>query len=236
MGALGNSDILKLKIGLVEPRLEKASHDFWSHPDFEALFPEYLFRLHCSVRASVPLMQAARERAAAIEDECSVAARLRPYLDEHISEELRHDEWLLDDMEVLGIDREETLRRLPPPEVAALIGSQYYWILHVHPVAVMSFLAVLEGSPPKIETLDGIVADHHIPRAALATFYKHSQLDISHGEEVFRLIDELPLSPDQSALLGLSAVKVVEHLSLTLEALLAAFDHGSNTKSAAFEV
>jgi pyrroloquinoline quinone (PQQ) biosynthesis protein C len=131
-------------------------------------------------------------------------------------------------MGVLGIDRQATLRRLPPPEIAALIGSQYYWILHAHPVAVMAYLAVLEGSPPKVETLDGLVAEHGIPEAALATFYKHSQLDISHGEEVFRLIDELPLSAEQTALLGLSAVNVVEHLSLTIEALLGAFGHGDN--------
>ena len=30
---------------------------------------------------------------------------------------------------------------MPSPAVAALVGSQYYWLLHHHPVALLGFVA-----------------------------------------------------------------------------------------------
>ena len=37
---------------------------------------------------------------------------------------------------------------MPPPSVAGLVGSQYYWILHHHPVAFLGYVALMEGYPP----------------------------------------------------------------------------------------
>jgi len=112
------------------------------------LYPELLFRIHCFSRATIALMTAAQVNARAVSESDLVAKRLADYLSKHISEEQGHDEWLLEDMEVLGIERKAVLKRVPIPTATALAGTQYYWIFHVHPVALLGFLAVMEGSPP----------------------------------------------------------------------------------------
>ena len=44
--------------------------------------------------------------------------------------------------------------RPPSPTVAALVGAQYYWIEHVHPVGLLGYVLLLEGWPPTPETVE----------------------------------------------------------------------------------
>src|SRR3954447_9331807 len=112
------SSILRRKIDLVIPQFVYAGDRLVGHPRVRELYPEYLFVSHCVIRASVPLMAAARDVALAGDD--ALCAALAPYYAEHITEELDHDEWLLDDLELIGYERSAVLRRLPPPTVASL--------------------------------------------------------------------------------------------------------------------
>jgi hypothetical protein len=219
MGALTQSEQIALRISLVEPRLRWSSHTFLTHPSLRQLFPEYLFRLYCAVRAVVPLMDAACSRATAMAGSCPVAAMLVPYLTEHIAEETGHDEWLLEDLQVLGMSRSDVMSRLPPRTVAALVGSQYYWVLHVHPVAVLGYATVVEGSPVELEALE-FLAKAGIPRDALRTLYLHAELDVGHGAEAGRFLDSLPLTTQQLRLIGLSAMHSVEQLSAVIDELV----------------
>ncbi len=142
-----------------------ASGAFWSHPELPGLFADYLVRTHSIIRASVPLMETARARAEELAAHDDVAADLATYLAHHIREERHHDDWLLDDLEALGVARDAVLARMPSPTVAALVGSQYYWIRHYHPVALLGYIAVLEGTPPVAEHVDPSSAG----RGSLAT-------------------------------------------------------------------
>ena len=218
--SLTHSEHLKLKVGLVGSVLDRASEAFWTSPRLEELFPDYLFRLYGSVRASVPLMRTARARAVELAPGCPVARALVPYLDDHIEEELGHDEWLLDDMEALGFERADVVGRPASPDVAEMVGTYYYWVLHGHPVALLSYFSVVEGNPVRTDTLDRVAATTSIPREALRCIYRHAELDPHHSEEVDRLIDHLPLTAEQAALLETSALTVVEQLSLILRDLV----------------
>lgn len=210
----------RLKVGLAGRALDRASEAFWTSPGLEDRFPDYLFRLYGSVRASVPLMRTARARASELAAECPVARALVPYLDHHIEEELDHDGWLLDDMEAVGFARDDVVSRPASPDVAEMIGAYYYWILHGHPVALLSYFAVVEGNPVRTDTLDRVAATTSIPREALRCIYKHAELDPHHAEEVDELIDALPLTAEHAALLETSALTVVEQLSLILRDLV----------------
>lgn len=217
---VSSSASLRLIIELAEPPLVELTERFWTHPQLRQLFPEYLFTLHTSMRTTVPLLECAAERARALAPADPVAAELAPYFEHHATEELHHDDWLLEDMARLGMDRREVLERLPPPEIAAIIGAQYYWLFHAHPVAFLGCLAVLEGSPPEAEALDAVAARTGIPREGLRTLYKHAQLDPHHRDDLDALIDRLPLTAAQSELMGLSALTVVEQLCGVTERLL----------------
>ena len=77
---------------------------------------------------------------------------------------------------MLGRPRSDVLARPPSPTVAALVGSQYYWIFHFHPVALLGYIAVLEGYPPSMAMIDQLEAGTGYPREAFRTMIAHAEL------------------------------------------------------------
>jgi len=212
-----HSDLLKIKIDLASPYLHEQSRLFWQHPRFESVFELHLKKLYHCVSSSVPLMEEALRHANQLSDNCRVANLLIPYLEKHIEEETNHDLWLLEDIESLGIRKDLVTAMITPPDVAVLIGSQYYYCSRTHPVALLSYFALVEGYPPKKEFLDEIVENTSIPREALRSFYEHAEMDIHHSEELWSLIESLPLTPGHVELLGINALLCIDKLSEILE-------------------
>jgi hypothetical protein len=211
------SERLRGKIQLVLPALTAAGRRLTDHPRARELYPEYLFVSHCIIRASVPLMETARARAEATGGDDPVSAGVARYYRHHIDDELHHDEWLLEDAEVVGRDRAEFLERPPPPVAAALVGAQYYWIEHYHPVALLGYIAVLEGYPPSSELISELRSRTGYPERAFYTLTAHSELDLHHRDEFDEMLDELPLTAQQSAIVGLSALHTVHGLVRALD-------------------
>jgi hypothetical protein len=201
-----SSGRLRRKIDLITPPFAKACHDVFMHPRIAELWPEYLVTQHAIIRATVPLMRTGRERAKAMSESDPVAAGVSRYLDVHIEEERNHDEWLLEDLKVLGVTREAAVSRVPSHTVASLAGSQYYWTLHYHPIALLGYFAFMEGFPPQRELILDLIDRTGHPEAAFRTFRLHGELDPRHKDELDQTIDALPLTPDQENVLGLSAM------------------------------
>lgn len=208
------------KIGLVKPYLNVSAHAFWTHPRLAEMLPEFYFALYSSVRSSVPLMETARDCACSRAGSDPVATQTAEYLAVHIREELHHDEWLLEDMLAMGMDRATILRRPPPPAIAALVGAQYYWVLHSHPVAVLGYLAVLEGDPPSAAQVSDIQARTGLPPQAFRTLLKHAQLDPHHSQQLKRTLDQMPLQQEHTTLLGFSAFHTIQQLTHVFEEIL----------------
>jgi hypothetical protein len=215
---------LREKLDLLAAPARAASRALWAHPAFAELFPEYLVTMHCATRASVPLMEIACTRSAELGRADPVAAGLARYLTAHIPEERNHDLWLLEDLEVLGLARDHVLARVPPPTVAALVGSQYYWVCHYHPVALLGYIAVLEGYPLLAEDLERAIVRTALPRAAFRTLFEHSDLDQEHRDECYRALDALPLTAQQSALIAVSGFWTLHLLSQLLEEIVDSAD------------
>ena len=219
------SSLLRRKIGLVIPAFVHAGDQLIAHPRVRELYPEYLLTSHCVIRASVPLMETARAVAAARDD--PVSARLAPYLAHHIPEELDHDEWLLGDLELLGMERAAVLARPPSPTVASLVGAQYYWIHHFHPVALLGYIGLLEGYPPSPGLIDELQRRTGFERAAFRTMIAHAELDPGHGAELDELLDTLPLEPEQATVMALSALHTVERYTQAIEAILDEYEEAA---------
>ncbi|PWT99177.1 MAG: hypothetical protein C5B51_27750 [Terriglobia bacterium] len=216
---LGHATELRRKIAMARGPLAAALDRFWSLPDAAARYPEMLFHIYCVVHATVPVMEAARRSAEARAPSDPLAAAVEAYLARHIPEEVNHDEWLLEDLEVLGVNRESVGRRIPPPAAAALIGSVYYWTLHAHPVAWMGYAAVTEGHPPSEEFLLSFIERSGLPRQAFRTYLKHAHLDPHHSHEMYALLDIMPLSAEHTALLGVVAFQTIRHVAALFDAL-----------------
>lgn len=218
-----NSVRVRNKIGLVLPAFGKAGRRLWSHPDIRDIYPEYAFAVHSMIRASVPLMEAACDRAVQLPDD-PIATGLADYLRQHIREEAHHDDWLLDDMQRLGFDRDALVARQPSTTVAAMVGAQYYWIHHYHPVALLGYIAVLEGYPPSVEMVDELVARTGYPSDVFYTLRKHAHLDPYHRDGLNDALDRLPLKPLHEALIGTSALFTVDSFLLVIDELLETHD------------
>jgi Iron-containing redox enzyme len=208
---------LRRKIELVMPALRAASHRFLTYPRPDMAYREYLVTSHAVVRASVPLMEAALARAQSMAHDDPVSARLVGYLPEHILEEVDHDAWILEDLKLIGVDRSSVLERPPSHRVAALVGAQYYWIYHYHPAALLGYMAVLEGSPPSLTSIEQLIERTSFDRRAFRTILEHAVIDNCHGEDLFRLVDELALSAPLSNLLGLSSMHTVVAMAAVID-------------------
>jgi hypothetical protein len=214
------SATLRRKIEVLLPRFVDAGERLIEHPRVRELYPEYLFVSHGVIRASVPLMEAGLERARAEAGTDPACAALAPYLEEHIEEERDHDEWLLGDLEVLGLDRAAVLRRPPSPTVAGLVGAQYYWIFHYHPVVFLGYVSLLEGYPPSSELVERLQQRTGYPSGAFRTMLAHAELDPHHRDELNELLDSLPLTDEQQTALGLNAIWTVATFTQAIDELL----------------
>ena len=211
------SQLLRMKMEVTCSPLSDAFRRLWSRPDLDELYASFLIHLHYIMRASVPLMEAALDRCRRAPASDAVAPGLAAYLEKHIPEERHHDEWTLDDLAALGMNRTEVLSTIPPPVMASMVGSQYYWIHHDHPVAILGYISVLEGSPPTRQHVESLRKRTGLPDEAFRTYRLHGQLDPHHREELARALDSLPLSPRQSALVSISAAHTAALLAQAIE-------------------
>jgi hypothetical protein len=216
----GISARLRRKVNLASEPFGRACARLVTHPRIAEVWPEYLIANHAIIRATVPLMETTRDRGAAMSGEDEVAAGVATYLDQHIREELDHDQWLLEDLELLGVERDRVEGGVPSPAAAALVGSQYYWVLHVHPVAILGYLAFMEGFPPAHTLIEGLIERTGYPRESFRTVVEHGELDHGHRDELDRTIDALPLTEQQEILLGVTAISGLGLLATAIEEVL----------------
>jgi hypothetical protein len=208
---VSHSDTLFRRLELVAPALLRAGGRVAESPRLAELYPRYLQVSHAIVRASVPLMTAACQ-ALRVRAHDGLTDPLLGYFTAHIAEEQGHDALLLDDLAELGIDPAETLGFMPPRRVAEVVGAQYYWIFHHHPVALLGYIAVLEGFPPTLGLIDAMIDRSGLPAAAFRTLLLHAEADPGHRQELRGLLDALPLTGAELSVVSLSALATVDGL------------------------
>jgi hypothetical protein len=168
--------------------------------------------MHMVIRASVPLMELAAKRCAALAPADPAAALIEPYLRRHIAEELHHDEWLAGDLRAAGIEPAPVLSQRPAAAVASLVGAQYYWILHYHPVSLLGYIGALEGTAPSPEAARWLSELTGYPRGAFRTLDHHARIDEGHAADLYDLVDGLVLDEPKASAIGCSALATMTGL------------------------
>ncbi len=203
---------LRLKIELADPLLRRSASAFWTTGDPRRRYLAYLQAMHMVIRASVPLMELAAQRCAALAPADPAAALVEPYLRRHVAEELDHDEWLIGDLRAVGIDPAPVLSQQPAPAVASLVGAQYYWIIHYHPVCLLGYIGALEGTAPAPETARWLGELTGFPSEAFRTLDHHARVDDGHVADLYDLVDGLGLDGPRAAAIGCSALATITGL------------------------
>ncbi|GHG01318.1 iron-containing redox enzyme family protein [Thalassotalea marina] len=177
---------------------------------------EHIWVNQMVARATVPLMQQVLVKMEEFPKD-ELYHILTSYMKKHIAEETDHDEWYVNDLKLLGISREEIFSRVPPPSVAALTGSQYYWINHHHPVSFMGYLGCLEVYHPTVEYVEGLITNSGLPREAFSTVMEHAVIDAQHKEDIIRTINSLPLTEELYKSIELSAFQTFRYVAKVME-------------------
>jgi len=234
---LSHSQRLRSILNLTEKRLAALIHQVWFHPRLDALYPEFLFATYGLTLASAPAMRMAATLCRQKAESDPLHRWLMDYYLEHAEEEDGHADWLLEDLASLGIPRERVIQRLPYTGVATLVGAQYYWMQHVHPIAYLGYIAVIE-TPAQVDLLREVSQRTGIPLSSMSCHYRHAELDPGHVAEFDAALDSLPLTPAHQELITVSAITTIGHLERVFTDILEHFQRidDPSTTSTIFQV
>jgi hypothetical protein len=205
------SERLRHKIELIGPGVVLPARLLLEHPRAGELYPRYLATGYHITCGMIGVMDAALARARAIARVDDVAAGLALYLERHLREEMHSEEpggAVLDDLRALDVDAASLTEEASSPKLASLIGAQYYWILHQHPVAVLGFLE-LEAYHSELPVVERLIEKTGLPREGFRQLLLHAKLDAVHARELHDVLDSLPLEPRHEQLVGLSALHTI---------------------------
>lgn len=155
----------------------------------------YLIDLYHMVIAVCPMMQTAADelRKRGHPNDLLVAA----YLEHHRIEELDHDLWLLQDLANLGVDKETVLSFTPKTEIINMVGSVYYRIFHIDPVALLGYLAIGETYPVSNSIIDTIMSAIDVGPQCVDTLRRHTVIDVDHSADFYEFISSMDWSEQQ---------------------------------------
>ncbi|BEH12876.1 AMP-binding protein [Marinobacter shengliensis] len=157
----------------------------------------FLTQAYHHVKHTVPLMMACGGR---------LPERLefvRKALVEYIEEEYGHHEWILNDLEACGEDKEAIRHGQPDTSIELMVAYLYDRIQRGNPAAFFGMVQVLEGTSIELATPLGeaIQKQLGLPDQAFSYLYSHGALDQEHFEFFRNLMNDITDPDDQQAII-----------------------------------
>lgn len=157
----------------------------------------FLTQAYHHVKHTVPLMMACGGR---------LPERLefvRKALVEYVDEEYGHHEWILNDLEACGADKEAIRQGRPDTSIELMIAYLYDRINRGNPAAFFGMVQVLEGTSIELATPLGerIQEQLGLPDQAFSYLYSHGALDQEHFEFFRKLMNDITDADDQQAII-----------------------------------
>ena len=133
---------------------------------------------------------------------------LRTAIGEYIEEEMGHQEWVLNDIETCGADKEavrqsKTSASSPCLATEVMVAYAYDMIHRVKPIGFFGMVLVLEGTSTAVATEAGetIMKSLNLPKKAFSYLLSHGSLDISHVSFYESLVNQITNQDDQACLI-----------------------------------
>lgn len=166
----------------------------------------YLQQAYHHVKHTTPLLMATGSRIP-FKDEW-----LRNAIAEYIEEELGHQEWILNDIENCGADKEETRNGDPLMSTEVMVAYSYNMIERVNPLGFFGLVHVLEGSSVNIaeKAADKIQQTLGLSNKCFSYLHSHGKLDQDHIKFFENLMNQIKNEEDQLAII--KAANVFYHL------------------------
>ena len=162
----------------------------------------FLEQAYYHVRHTVPLMMACGAR---------LPLRLewlREAVCEYIDDEDGHEQWVLNDIEVCGGDRNAVRNGHPSLPIELMVSFLYDLIARDNPVGLFGMVNVLEGTSIALAThAAGSIRERlELPESAFTYLSSHGSLDIEHMQTYRLLMNQLEDPGDQAAVIHASKV------------------------------
>jgi pyrroloquinoline quinone (PQQ) biosynthesis protein C len=128
---------------------------------------------------------------------------LREAVAEYIEEELGHQEWILNDIEACGFDKEKARRSQPNLSTELMVSYAYDTVNRVNPIGFFGMVNVLEGTSVKIADLaaDKIQDVLNLPASAFSYLKSHGSLDQDHIKFYEGLMNRVEDSSEQDQII-----------------------------------
>ena len=128
---------------------------------------------------------------------------LREAVGEYIEEEMGHQEWILNDIEVCGGDKEAVRHGTPLPATELMVAYAYDTIQRGNPAGFFGMVLVLEGTSVALATqaADNIRNSLNLPKKAFSYLTSHGSLDVSHVDFYEKLMNRLEDESDKKAVI-----------------------------------
>lgn len=133
---------------------------------------------------------------------------LRKAVCEYIEDEYGHEQWVLDDIEACGGDRDEVRNGRPSLPIELMVSFLYDLIARDNPVGLFGMVNVLEGTSIALAThaAGSIRQRLGLPETAFSYLSSHGSLDVEHMQTYRRLMNTLDDPADQAAVIHASKV------------------------------
>jgi pyrroloquinoline quinone (PQQ) biosynthesis protein C len=191
-------------------------------------YQAFLAEAYHHVKHTVPLLMACGSRLP------ERLEWLREAIVHYIEEEVGHQEWILNDIQNLGGDRESVRQGRPTLPTELMVSYAYDTVARGNPVALFGMVYTLEKTSSTIATYAAgqIVSALDLKPNAMSYMVSHGSLDIEHMQDFERLMNRLEDEDDKAAVLH-SAVVFYELYSNIFAALPLTADHPEESSHAA---
>ena len=160
-------------------------------------YVEFLSQAYHHVKHTVPLLMAVGARLPEEKE------WLREAVAEYIEEELGHQEWILNDIEACGFDKEAVRASRPSAATELMVAYAYDTIQRVNPVGFFGMVLVLEGTSVTTADLaaDAIKQALKLPPRAFSYLRSHGALDQDHIQFYEKLMNKISGEEDQEQII-----------------------------------
>lgn len=165
-------------------------------------YVNFLTEAYHHVKHTTPLLMAAGSRIPGNKE------WVRNALAEYVEEELGHQEWILNDIEACGFDKEEVRHSQPSVAAELMVSYSYDMINRTNPMGFFGMVHVLEGTSITIaDNVAGKIAENlALPQACFSYLTSHGALDIEHVAFFKDLMNEVDDINDQNQIIHCAKV------------------------------
>lgn len=128
---------------------------------------------------------------------------LRQAMVEYVSEELGHQEWILNDLRACGANAEEVRHGQPDLPAELMVAYAYDLIARSNPVGFLGMVLVLEGTSVEVASraAEALGRSLGLPNAAFTYLTSHGSLDQEHTKFYETLVNRLTDAGDRTAVI-----------------------------------